>query len=290
MSAPAADERSGYTALVVEDDPTHQLLVRRALLNADGLFTLVQAAGTAEDAEHYARQMQFDVVLVDNRLPGRRGLDLISALREQGVDAPFVLMTSGGSEDLAVRAYRSHCADYVVKEGDFWRDLPRLLQHIVHAHRERRHAAELHARLERANARLDELNTEVQLQNQQLLHAQKALKDQNDELVEANAQLVEAAQDLRGFNHLLCQQLEQQVSAIHEALSSLTDKQLKALPKKAQSHLGIVKDAGADLAALLDRLSAMGVLDQLEPEQLESLDAEVIFERVEAVLAQRATG
>jgi hypothetical protein len=34
----------------------------------------------------------------------------------------------------------------------------------------------------------------------------------------------------------------------------------------------------------------MGVLDQVEPEALEALDAEVIFERVEAVLSRRATG
>lgn len=290
MSAPVAEEQTGYTVLLVEDDPTHQLLVRRALLDAGDTFALVQPAGTSEDAEHYARQMQFDVVLVDNRIPGRRGLDLISMLRDQGVDAPFVLMTSAGSEDLAVRAYRSKCADYVVKDGDFWRDIPRVLQRIVTADRERRHADELHARLERANARLDELNTEIQLQNQQLLHEQKALQAQNDELTAANAQLAETSRNLSGFNHLLCQRLEGQVSAIHDALSALTDKQLKSLPKKAQAHLGSVKDAGDELATLLERLSAMGVLDQMEPEELESLDADVIFERVEAVLAQRATG
>ena len=288
VSAPVADDSAGYTALVVEDDPTHQLLIRRALLGTEGRFSLVQTAGSSEDAEHYTRQMQFDIILVDNRLPCRRGLDLISTLRDQGVSAPFVLMTSSGSEDLAVRAYRSKCADYVVKDGDFWRDLPRLLEHIVRADHERRHAAELHARLERANARLDELNTEIQLQNQQLIHAQKALKAHNEELCDANTQLSEAAQDLRDFHQLLCRRLEGQVSTIHEALSSLTDKQLKALPKKTQGKLEGITEAGTALAALLDRLNAMGVLEQIEPEELDALDPEVIFERVEAVLAQRA--
>ncbi|MDP6943344.1 MAG: response regulator [Myxococcota bacterium] len=290
MSTPGAEERAGYTALVVEDDPTHQLLIRKALLDTDGTFALVQTAGTAEDAEHYARQMAFDVVLVDNRIPGRRGLDLMGTLRDQGVDAPFVLMTSGGSEDLAVRAYRQKCADYVIKDGDFWRDVPRLLERVVREDRQRRQTDEQHARLERANARLDELNTEIQLQNQQLLHAQKALQEHNDALTTANAELTETSRHLSGFNQVLCQRLERQVTALHEALSSLTDKQLKALPKRTQQRLGAARETGDELSSLLDRLSAMGVLDQIEPEQLESLDAEVIFERVEAVLAQRATG
>ena len=31
-------------------------------------YALVQTASTSDDAEHYARQLQFDVVLVDNRI------------------------------------------------------------------------------------------------------------------------------------------------------------------------------------------------------------------------------
>ena len=283
------DGNASYTALVVEDDPTHQLLVRKALLRAGGSFAIVQVAGNADDAEHYARQMAFDVVLIDNRIPGRRGLDLVSTLREQGVTAPFVLMTSAGSEELAVKAYRSQCADYVVKDGDFWRDLPRLLERVVTADREHKRCEELNQRLARANARLDELNTDIQLQNQQLIRAQANLEADNAALRQANAALEETTENLSQFNQLLCQRLETQVATIHAALSSLTNAQLKALPKKSQGQLSSAKDAGEALAALLDRLSAMGVLDQVEPEALESLDPEVIFERVEAVLSERAT-
>ncbi|MGB0591437.1 MAG: response regulator [Myxococcota bacterium] len=290
MSTPEVDDNASYTALVVEDDPTHQLLVRKALLKSGGSFAIVQVAGNADDAEHYARQMDFDVVLVDNRIPGRRGLDLVSTLREQGVAAPFVLMTSAGSEELAVKAYRSKCADYVVKDGDFWRDLPRLLERVVSSDREHKRCDELNQRLARANARLDELNTEIQLQNQQLIRAQATLEADNAALKIANAALEETTENLSHFNQLLCQRLEAQVSTIHAALSSLTTAQLKALPKKSQGQLSSAQDAGDALAALLDRLSAMGVLDQVEPEALESIDPEVIFERVEAVLSQRATG
>ena len=115
------------------------------------------------------------------------------------------------------------------------------------------------------------------------------LEADNAALKRANAALEETTENLSHFNQLLCQRLETQVATIHAALSSLTSAQLKALPKKSQGQLSSAKDAGEALAALLDRLSAMGVLDQVEPEALESLDPEVIFERVEAVLSQRAT-
>lgn len=290
MSTLGVRDEVGLTVLVVEDDPTHQLLVRKSLLKEGSTFAIVQVAGSAEDAEHYARQMEFDAVLIDNRIPGRRGLDLVATLRDQGVRAPFVLMTAAGSEDLAVKAYRSQCADYVVKDGDFWRDLPRLMCRVIASDRERKRSEELSQRLKRANEKLDALNTEIQLQNQQLLEAQRELKAHNSALAETNQALVEGAENLKRFNQLLSKQVEAQVAPLQGALSSLTTAQLKALPKKNQAQLKDAKAAAEALRALLDRLAAIGILDEVEPEALESIDPELIFERVEAALSQRAAG
>lgn len=170
------EDNAGYTVLVVEDDPTHQLLVRRALLNADGAFTIAQIARTSAEAERYVHQMTFDCLLVDNRIPGKRGLDLISSLREEGIDTPAVLMTNAGNEDLAVQAYNTHCAAYVVKDTDFWRRLPSVVADVITRDRTERdrHATGLH--LEHVNARLDALNTQVQLENEDLKITQQHLQ------------------------------------------------------------------------------------------------------------------
>lgn len=150
------------SVLVVEDEPEHQLLVRKALTREGSGFAMVQFARDSEEALRFARQMTFDVMLVDNRIPGTRGLDLLTELREAGVDAPFVLMTSAGSEDLVVEAWRQKVAEYVIKDSGFWRDLPQVLRRVVASDRQRRREQELLQRLERTNARLDAMRAEME--------------------------------------------------------------------------------------------------------------------------------
>lgn len=157
-----APEADAIRVLVVEDEPEHQLLVRKALTREGSGFAMVQFARDSEEAIRFARQMAFDVMLVDNRIPGTRGLDLLTELREVGVDAPFVLMTSAGSEDLVVEAWRQKVSEYVIKDSGFWRDLPQVLRRVVDSDRQRRREQELLQRLERTNARLDALRAEME--------------------------------------------------------------------------------------------------------------------------------
>lgn len=159
--AVAETESGGYRILVVEDEPEHQLLVRKALAREGSGFTMIQFARDSEEAVRFAQQMAFDVMLVDNRIPGTRGLDLLTELREVGVDAPFVLMTSAGSEDLVVEAMRQKVAEYIIKDSGFWRDLPQVLRRVVLADQQRRREQDLLGRLERTNARLDSLRADM---------------------------------------------------------------------------------------------------------------------------------
>lgn len=162
-SNPGEDgDSEAIRVLVVEDEPEHQLLVRKALAREGSGFAMVQFARDSEEAIRFARQFAFDVMLVDNRIPGTRGLDLLTELREVGVDAPFVLMTSAGSEDLVVEAWRQKVAEYVIKDSGFWRDLPQVLRRVVASDRQRRREHELLQRLERTNARLDALRSEME--------------------------------------------------------------------------------------------------------------------------------
>lgn len=177
--------------LVVEDDPNHQLLIRRVLTREGSPFSIVQVARDAPEAERLAMQMSFDCLLVDNRIPGSRGLDLIGTLREQGVTSPCVLMTSVGSEDLVVQAYRQQVADYVIKETGFWKELPQILLRVIRAAAARRREVELRERLQRSNEKLDALLTDLRLQNEELLEVKRELDRVRGELDAANARIAE---------------------------------------------------------------------------------------------------
>ncbi|MEZ4269510.1 MAG: response regulator [Myxococcota bacterium] len=264
-------ESPGFTVLVVEDDPAHQLLIRRALTEDGSPFSVVQFADNSVDAEHFARQMSFDVLLVDNRIPGRRGLDLISSLKTEGADAPFVLMTSAGNEELAVHAYRSQVADYVVKDAAFWRDLPQLLARVVEEDRSKKNEKRLRERLERANQRLDELNTEVQLQNQRLLGSQAEVKARNEELERLNASHREAYQTLNDFIVALAHTLSAPLADLQEAPSP-------AASKKCAT-------AAAQISAILDRIRALHTTKPTD----KNLDLDALLARLQADLKSRPT-
>ena len=143
-------EPVGYNILVIEDEPNHQLLIRRELERHPDIFKLVQFASSGEEAAGFVAQIRFDCLLVDNRLPGQRGLELIKAFGDSGVNAAFVLMTSAGSEDLVVQAYRHYVHEYVIKETGFWQDLPTLLQAVIEKHQARVNTQERLVKLEAA--------------------------------------------------------------------------------------------------------------------------------------------
>ena len=102
----------GVRVLVVDDDPDHRFLARHRLERAG--FD-VRVAGSAEEAVIDIESV--DLVLLDYRLPGTSGLELLPLLSERG---PSVVMVTGmGSEGLAVEAMRQGAVDYIVKDDSY---------------------------------------------------------------------------------------------------------------------------------------------------------------------------
>jgi two-component system nitrate/nitrite response regulator NarL len=106
--------------LLVVDDHT---LFRRgltALLAADPRFAVVGEAGDAGEAQRLAAQLQPDVILLDNHLPGVHGVDALPGLREVVPRTQVLMLTmSEDARDLAA-ALRGGARGYLLKtaEGD----------------------------------------------------------------------------------------------------------------------------------------------------------------------------
>ena len=71
----------------------------------------------------------FDILLLDYRLTGDNGLEVLKLVREdRGLDMPVVMVTGQGSEDVAAQAMRLGATDYVVKRDNYLDALPIVLE------------------------------------------------------------------------------------------------------------------------------------------------------------------
>lgn len=106
--------------ILVVDDHT---LFRRgltALLSRDARVQVVGDAADAGEAQRRALELQPDLILMDNHLPGVRGVDALAALLESVPHARIVMLTVSEDEADLAAALRGGAAGYLLKdmEGD----------------------------------------------------------------------------------------------------------------------------------------------------------------------------
>jgi two-component system nitrogen regulation response regulator NtrX len=98
--------------LIVDDEP-NILRSFSSLLNDEGYKTSTAAA--AEAAMQCCRESNFDLILLDIRLPGQSGIDFLKWLKEEPYP-PAVLVVSGQSDiPTALDALKLGAADYLEK-------------------------------------------------------------------------------------------------------------------------------------------------------------------------------
>jgi DNA-binding NtrC family response regulator len=101
--------------LIVDDDPVQRRLAEAAI--AKGGYHPVCAEGgeAALEVLEGAAGGDISALVLDVMMPGMDGLELLSRLRQRGVDLPVIVQTGQGSIDIAVRAMRAGAFDFVVK-------------------------------------------------------------------------------------------------------------------------------------------------------------------------------
>jgi two-component system nitrate/nitrite response regulator NarL len=107
--------------LLVVDDHT---LFRRGLiallsLHGDELEVAGEAANAGE-AQRRAGELQPDLILLDNHLPGVRGIEALPSLQQAAPGAKVLMLTVSEDEDDLADALRAGASGYVLKtiEGD----------------------------------------------------------------------------------------------------------------------------------------------------------------------------
>lgn len=111
---------AGAVRILVVDDHT---LFRRgltALLGRDPTLQVVGDAADAGQAQRRAAELQPELILLDNHLPGVNGVDAIPALRQAAPAARIVMLTVSEDEADLAAALRAGACGYLLKtiEGD----------------------------------------------------------------------------------------------------------------------------------------------------------------------------
>ena len=115
--------------LIIEDNLSHIRIYERIFEPFSGRINLKNVSNL-EEAHKYLSMETPDIILLDLFLENDHGEDFIT---ESGITEkyPVVVMTSFGSEELAVKAIKSGAMDYLVKSNENFKRLPHMVRRTL---------------------------------------------------------------------------------------------------------------------------------------------------------------
>jgi two-component system response regulator RegA len=101
--------------LVVDDDDVFRNRLRRAFVQRNWE---AEAAPNGAEALKFARERSPDLVVVDLRMPGMAGLEVVEELRALGSSMTIIMLTGYGSIPTAISAVKRGADHYLSKPAD----------------------------------------------------------------------------------------------------------------------------------------------------------------------------
>jgi DNA-binding NtrC family response regulator len=106
----------GSTKILIVDD---EMIMRESLagwLERDGHH--VETVSSGEDALERLKDTRFDILLLDIKMEGMSGLDVLKRIKESDPDVDVVMITAYGSISTAIEAMKNGAYDYLLKPFD----------------------------------------------------------------------------------------------------------------------------------------------------------------------------
>jgi two-component system response regulator AtoC len=101
--------------LIVDDERNIRLSIKKYL----GLENIdAQDAESGETARAYLEKERFDAIILDLKLPGMSGQNVLEWIRQRGIAAPVIMISAHGQIPDAVNALKAGAQDYLVKPFD----------------------------------------------------------------------------------------------------------------------------------------------------------------------------
>lgn len=102
--------------LIVEDEPKTGEYLRQGLSEAG---FVVDLATNGPDGIHLAKHGAHDLVILDVMLPGLNGWQVLSTLRQQGLEMPVLFLTARDQVEDRVKGLELGADDYLIKPFSF---------------------------------------------------------------------------------------------------------------------------------------------------------------------------
>ena len=103
--------------LLVDDEDTLLEVSKIYLEKMDEKFR-ISTVNSAEKALEIIEKENYDVIISDYQMPEMNGLELLSELRKNGYDIPFIIFTGKGREEVAIQALNLGADFYLQKGGE----------------------------------------------------------------------------------------------------------------------------------------------------------------------------
>jgi signal transduction histidine kinase len=101
--------------LMIDDDEEDFILARDIISEIKTFHYAIEWCNSADKGLQLIAQKKHDVYLIDYRLGAHVGLDVIRKAREDGCDAPLILLTGQNDSEIDKQALKAGAADYLVK-------------------------------------------------------------------------------------------------------------------------------------------------------------------------------
>jgi len=113
--------------LVVDDQQSISMLISRCL---ESIGCRVTAAFDGDEALRLGMENDYDLVLIDNWLPGLLGVEVLQAWKEAGRPFPVILVSALSDQDAIVKSLRLGAVDFIRKPFDVQELVARVNVHL----------------------------------------------------------------------------------------------------------------------------------------------------------------
>jgi len=158
--------------LICDDDPADRKLVRTYLQRITRREIVLLEAGHTEEIQNALDKGRIDLVLMDNQMPGKSGMEWLAEIAKKQL-APVVMLTGSGTEEIAAQAFQEGAVGYLPKGSLSQKKLSNIIDV----------ALDKWTRLQQAKADREKLERLANFDSLTGLYNRRAILDKLDELI-----------------------------------------------------------------------------------------------------------